>query len=461
MKSLRGRMTAAILVAVSVFLAVDGLVIYYVVRSRIEQELDASLAALARSTAVASNLELVGVRQNSSTAPKRYTLDGVSFGPWVDGQDPTSGVIATHQQFWDRLQLIRDDANKYRTYGVDGGLEDAGWLLHLLGKEAIIGAWIGSDRSSNEVQVATLSRLANAGDVDMAVVGSEVLHRGDLPTEELIELLREARAQIPSSVPVTTADTWDEYLDHPELLSVVDVVYVNYYPYWSGVPIEDAMTTLAKWHDQVVEYAAGRPVIVSETGWPSAGDTVGAAVPNEDNASRFFLEFVTWARMNDVEYTYFSAIDESWKAKYEGPQGAHWGYRDQDGALKPRMQLIFDGVTVENGEPSLSIDGLARNGDGNLRGTVSAVGTVNHRVAVFIMVDGLWYTKPSFADPVVPIASDGTWSADVTTGPGDERAQRYAAFVVPAGYTPPAVSGLMILPDELRREAIVWTERLR
>lgn len=454
-------MTAAILVAVSVFLAVDGFVIYYVVRSQIVAELDASLATLARSTAVASNLELVGVRQINSTAPKRYTLDGVSFGPWVGDQDPTTGAIATHQQFWDRLQLIRDDAHKYRTYGVDGGLEDAGWLLHLLGKEAIIGAWLGSEEASNQTQIDTLIRLAKAGDVDMAVVGSEVLHRGDLPVETLIAALKDARSQIPRSVPVTTADTWEQYLAHPELLAVVDAVYVNYYPYWSGVSIDSAMDTLAAWHDEVVAFAAGRPVIVSETGWPSAGDTVGSAVPSEDNASRFFLEFVTWARMNDVEYTYFSAIDEPWKAQYEGPQGAHWGYRGQDGALKPRMQLIFDGIVVEDGEPELRIDAIESRGDGNLYGQVSALGTVNHQIAVFIMVDGLWYTKPSFAAPTVGIASDGTWFADVTTGPGDDRAQRYAAFVVPKGYEPPTVSGLIDLPGRLKSEAIVWTERAR
>ena len=452
-------MTAAILVAVSMFLAIDGFVIYYVVRSRIEQELDASLATLARSTAVASNLELVGVRQINSTAPKRYTLDGVSFGPWVGDQDPTTGAIATHQQFWDRLQLIRDDAHKYRTYGVDGGLEDAGWLLHLLGKEAIIGAWLGPNRDTNEVQVSTLIRLAKAGDVDMAVVGSEVLHREDLPVEELIEALKEVRSAVPSTVPVTTADTWQMYLAHPELLSVVDVVYVNYYPYWSGVAIDDAMPTLAAWHDEVVAFAAGKPVIVSETGWPSAGDTVGAAVPSEDNASRFFLEFVTWARMNDIEYTYFSAIDEPWKAEYEGPQGAHWGYRDQEGALKPRMQLIFDGVVVEDREPKIEIEPMGDMGDGNLYGTTSALGTVNHRVAVFIMVDGRWYTKPSFAEPVVKIASDGTWFADVTTGPGDERAQRCAAFVIPAEYEPATVNGMVDLPGALKRQAVVWSER--
>jgi len=460
-KSLRGRITAAILVAVSVFLAIDGVVVYYVVRGRISQEFDASLAALAHSTASAVNLELAGSQDRTRTAPRRYVLDGVSFGPWVGAQDPTAGAITTRQQFWDRLQLIRDDAHRFRTYGVEGGLEDAGWLLHLLGKESILGAWLGADREANAKQVDTLTRLAIAGDVDMAVVGSEVLHRGDLPIGELISVLNAVRSAVPESVPVTTADTWSMYLAHPELVAAVDVIYVNYYPYWSGVPIEEAMPTLAAWHDEIVAYAAGKPIIVSETGWPSDGEVVGAAVPSEENASRFFLEFVSWARANDVGYTYFSALDEPWKAAYEGPQGAFWGYRDQNGAMKPRMQQIFDGVTVDAGEPTIEFEPPAIGTGDDLRGTVTGVGTLTHKVALFLMVDGLWYTKPSFAEPVVGIAADGTWSADVTTGPGDERAEKYAAFLVPASYEPPPVSGMADLPGSLRRQAQAWKERGR
>jgi exo-beta-1,3-glucanase (GH17 family) len=44
-----------------------------------------------------------------------------------------------------------------------------------------------------------------------------------------------------------------------------------------------------------------------------------------------------------ADYYYFEAFDESWKAAYEGPQGAHWGSWTQDGTLKPGMQAVFDG----------------------------------------------------------------------------------------------------------------------
>ena len=37
-------------------------------------------------------------------------------------------------------------------------------------------------------------------------------------------------------VPVTTAEVWDVWLDHPELASAVDYLAVHILPYWEGMP---------------------------------------------------------------------------------------------------------------------------------------------------------------------------------------------------------------------------------
>jgi exo-beta-1,3-glucanase (GH17 family) len=446
-KSIRSRLTAWTLVVVSLFLAVDGVILYWMVRGKLVEERDQNLVVLAHSAGSVVHHELRGVREVAGRGEPRYALEGVAFSPWGPGQDPNQGSKVKPQLMWDRLQLIRDDALVVRTYGVDGGLEDAGWLLHMLGRRTVIGAWIGPDEEANAKQLATLVRLSIAGDVDVAVVGSEVLYRGDLESWQLLDLLRQAREQIPAHIPVTTADTWRSFLDNPELLPAVDLVYANYYPYWEGVPIEDAVQTLAGWHDELLTYAQGKPVMVSEAGWPSAGDSIGKAQATEENAARFFLEFVSWAVANDVRYTYFTALDEAWKAAYEGPQGAHWGYRDTDGRLKPGMQAVFDGLRVDAGEPSLELTHIPdANGDEELRGLVSGVGTLLHHVAILIEVNGVWYTKPSYASPVSAIAANGVFHADITTGPGDEEATAFAAFLFPQSFLPPPADGISPIP---------------
>lgn len=88
----------------------------------------------------------------------------------------------------------------------------------------------------------------------------------------------------------------------------------------------------------------------------------------------------------------------------------------------------------------------------NLAGRVENVDCATHAVAVYIFVDG-WWTKPSFAAPLSPIASDGTWTCDITTGGSDIYATQLAAYVVPRDYAPPLAEGWPQLPDELAANA--------
>jgi len=462
MSSIRRRITAGTLLAVSGFLAINGVLLYLVVRDRLMLERDRNLTVLARSSAAAAYQQFGPDVGREPAAPRRYALEGIAYSPWTEGQDPNEGAVVTSQRIWDDLNLLRDDAAMVRTYAVSSGLEDAGWLLHQLGKQAVIGAWIDDDAASNRDELDTLVALCLAGDVDVAVVGSEVLQRGDLPAEDLLALLREARERIPDEVPVTTADTPNSFLEHPELVGALDLVYVNYHPYWAGVPIESAVPTLAAWHDSMLRYASGKPVVVSEAGWPSDGDAVGAAEPTPENAARFFLEFVSWARDNDVRYTYFATFDEPWKIAYEGPQGAHWGYRDSEGRLKPGMQAVFDGLTAPGPEPGLELLRVPAEGsDEDLVGVAVGVGTLTHRICVLHRVGGVWYSKPSFATPVVAIASDGRFVADITTGPGDEDGTRVAVFLVSKDFVPPPVDGLAEIPAQYAGAALATAEVAR
>jgi GPH family glycoside/pentoside/hexuronide:cation symporter len=145
---------------------------------------------------------------------------------------------------------------------------------------------------------------------------------------------------------VTTADTYGELLGHPNVVAAVDIIFPNYYPYWEGQPIDSAMANVHRWHQWLVDAYPGKEIIVSESGWPSCGNPYGEAVPSPENASFYFLNFVSWARAEGIRYFYFSALDEPWKAGPEGPQGACWGVWTKDGVMKPGMARVFDGETI-------------------------------------------------------------------------------------------------------------------
>ncbi|MCW5851908.1 MAG: hypothetical protein KIT87_17680, partial [Anaerolineae bacterium] len=94
----------------------------------------------------------------------------------------------------------------------------------------------------------------------------------------------------------------------------------------------------------------------------------------------------------------------------------------------------------------------------DLWGGVDCVQPANYKVAVYILVNGGWWTKPTFAEPLTPIRADGTWTADITTGGNDQNATRIAAFLVPNGYTPPPMNGGPDLPIVLYQTAVDYID---
>lgn len=280
-----------------------------------------------------------------------YRTHGLNFSPYIAaGENPDTGLDnqITDTELRDRLAAIAPYTDWIRTFGCNNDLKEAGQYAHEMGKQAALGAWIGSSSTANRAQIDCLVAQAAAGHADMAVVGSESLLRGDVTPTALVNYINEVRTRLAAvgvDIPVTTADTYGLLLANPNVLGAVDVVFANYYPFWEGSSVDQAMARIHRWHQQLQAAAPGKPVLVSETGWPSCGEQFGEAVPSPENASLFFLQFVSWARANTVPYFYFEAYDEPWKLK-EGARGACWGVFDTDAQMKSGMQRVFDGETV-------------------------------------------------------------------------------------------------------------------
>ena len=79
---------------------------------------------------------------------------------------------------------------------------------------------------------------AGAGYVDLAIVGSEALLRGDLSESALLAYINEVKQYFLDKnidIPVTTADVYSVLLAHPNILTGPwMLVSLNYYPYWEG-----------------------------------------------------------------------------------------------------------------------------------------------------------------------------------------------------------------------------------
>ena len=258
-------------------------------------------------------------------------IHGLSFSPYVEGQGP--GTVIEEAQIRERLAVIEPHVRWIRTFSCTDGHERIPAIAREKGLKTMVGIWLDDDREHNELELENAIRVAKEGHVDILAVGNEVLLRGDLSEDELLDYMRRAKEGAPG-VEVGYVDAYFEFVDHPRITDACDVLLANCYPFWEGCPAEHALLYMKDMYRRVSSVANGKRVIVSETGWPNIGTAEGAAVPSFENAVKYFIDTCRWSEEENIEIFYFSSFDESWKVGAEGDVGAYWGLWDKDGQPK-------------------------------------------------------------------------------------------------------------------------------
>jgi GPH family glycoside/pentoside/hexuronide:cation symporter len=259
-------------------------------------------------------------------------LYGLCFSAYTQGQ--RAGDVLSETQVRRRIELVAPHTRWVRSFSCTEGHELIPRIATEKGLKTMVGAWISTDRARNEREIEALIALAQAGQVGVAVVGNEVLLRGDLPGAELLGYIARVKAALPEDVPVGCVDAYFHFLERPALTAACDVLLPNCYPFWEGAHIDVAAQYLRRMHGLVKAAGGDKPVLVTETGWPGQGQAVGAAVPSADNAMRYFIDVQQWGRGEGVKVFYFASFDEPWKLGSEGEVGTQWGLWDKDERAK-------------------------------------------------------------------------------------------------------------------------------
>ena len=263
----------------------------------------------------------------------RERIHGICFSAYVEGQSPDAQTQLSAEQVRERMEIVRPAVRWVRTFSCTDGNEHAPRIAHEMGLKTLVGAWLGKDPKKNEEEIRGLVEVARAGHADMLAVGNEVLYREDLSEDELVAAIRRVKDAVPG-IPVGYVDAYYLFPLHPRLVDACDVLLVNCYPFWEYCSLENSLGYMQEMYARVVRVSQGKKVVISETGWPSAGEPLGGAVPSPENALLYFLNTVQWTREAGIEVFYFSAFDEEWKASHEGDRGVYWGLWDQRGKLK-------------------------------------------------------------------------------------------------------------------------------
>lgn len=258
-------------------------------------------------------------------------VHGLCFSPYMDGQEP--GDVLSEQQIRRRIEIIKPYTKWIRSFSCTEGNELIPVIAKEYGLQTLVGAWLGDDAEINEKEIKGLIKLANQGFVDVAAVGNEVMYRGDLTEEELIDFILRAKKEI-KTVPVGYVDAYYEFSDRPAITEVCDVILANCYPFWEGCDQDYSLLYMKDMYNRAKRAGNGKRIIITETGWPNEGTNLEGAFPSEENALKYFINAQKWSKEEDIEMFYFSSFDEAWKVGAEGDVGAFWGIWDKNENLK-------------------------------------------------------------------------------------------------------------------------------
>lgn len=283
---------------------------------------------------------------------------GVAYGPFREGQSPDLGIFPTLAQMQADMPLLKRMGNVIRTYSVTNNFEQIIGLAKQAGLTAIPTAWIGSNDAANNAEIAKLIALTPQSDnLPFVIVGSEAILRGDKTPAQMIAYINQVKQTV--SLPVTTSEPWHIWRDHPALGNAVGIICINVFPYWEtqAQPIENAVSFVVARYKEIKGLFPGKRVIITETGWPSAGEIRGAAVPSVANQRRFWQEFLLRAEEEKIDFLAFAAFDEAWKGKPGREVEAHWGL--YTAARQPKHDVISVNLTAATVSAASYLPGAA------------------------------------------------------------------------------------------------------
>ena len=220
-----------------------------------------------------------------SMAPAQSRSPSSSGGSSSSGPGFSSGISYTPYNADNSCKStsqVAQDFSKISGYG----------LVRLYGSDCnqvanVIAATKGSvslfigifDINSIQSEVQTISQAINGdwSQVNTVSVGNELVDSGKASASQVVAAVGTARSALKSAGyngPVVTVDTMNAMKNNPSLCTASDFCAINCHAFFDGNTLPSGAGDFVKgWTQQVSQAAGGKTVVVTESGWPTQGDT--------------------------------------------------------------------------------------------------------------------------------------------------------------------------------------------
>lgn len=148
-------------------------------------------------------------------------------------------------------------------------------------------------------------------------VGNELVNGGTNSASDVVSAVQTARSVLRAqgyTGPVVTVDTFSVLLDHPELCHVSDYCAANCHAFFDATQRPAGAGAYAlEQARSISEKAGGKRTMITESGWPHAGDANGGAIPSVDNQQAAIASLRKSFDHRREDLVLFTAFDDLWK----------------------------------------------------------------------------------------------------------------------------------------------------
>ncbi len=284
------------------------------------------------------------VNQPDIEPPWPSEVDGFCFSPGRGEHGPSTNIYPKIEEINEDLALLSGDVHAIRTYSVASTLAEIPRLAGVYDLNVALGAWISDDEAANAEEIEKLLRVYRESHraVVRVIVGNETLLRGERSVEQMIAYIKQVKEVV--WAPVSLAEPWHIWLEHPELAANVDFIAVHLLPYWEGIPVDSAVGYVNMRYKELQKAYPTKEIVIAEVGWPSNGRTRQGAVASQANQAIFLRRFLDAAEREGYTYYIMEAFDQLWKRELEGEAGTHWGVYDTE--RDPKFDFVQPVVMI-------------------------------------------------------------------------------------------------------------------
>jgi exo-beta-1,3-glucanase (GH17 family) len=319
------------------------------------------LLKIAATAFVASVLGFATINSDAQNA-SYYTntfmpFEGLCYSGYRTNENPNvAGSYPTISEMtYDLTNVIRFMAPEIRTYGLSGTLSSVPGLCYSNNIGCYPCAWVnigfngtnyflfpdGTNEINELIEIGNMGFRTTKG----LIVGSESILNTTDPNlvATLNYWISYVRTNLKINVPVTTAETWDNMLEWPQLASNLDFIGVHIDPWWYNIPPSNAVSFVFNSYESVVRAYPGKRVVIMETGMPSAGTyslpSEANSVASVESQTEFLVGLNSMLATNHIECLYFEPFDELWPDRGNTNDiQDNWGIYFSDRSKKPSLR---------------------------------------------------------------------------------------------------------------------------